>query len=112
MNPILNLQSIDPVRYPNFRKFAVENILTAPRLAEGFGILFDEKPKIVQSMYFEGNSATWEHQDSYYLDSEMIGSMAAAWSLVRTPGSDITAFNPARTFCVTASGVCAGAITG
>ena len=30
-------------------------------------------------MYFEGNSATWEHQDSYYLDSENIGSMAAAW---------------------------------
>lgn len=79
MNPILNLQSIDPILYPNFRKYAVEQILTAPRLVEGFGILFDEKPKIVQSMYFEGNSATWEHQDSYYLDSELVGSMAAAW---------------------------------
>jgi phytanoyl-CoA hydroxylase len=30
-------------------------------------------------MYFEGNSATWEHQDSYYLDSEKVGEMAAAW---------------------------------
>jgi phytanoyl-CoA hydroxylase len=79
MNPILNLQSVDPVRFPNFRKYAVEQILTAPRLVEGFRILFDEKPKIVQSMYFEGNSATWEHQDSYYLDSEKVGSMAAAW---------------------------------
>jgi phytanoyl-CoA hydroxylase len=33
-------------------------------------------------MYFEGNSATWEHQDSYYLDSEHVGSMAAAWIAV------------------------------
>jgi phytanoyl-CoA hydroxylase len=38
-----------------------------------------DAPKIVQSMYFEGNSATWEHQDSYYLDSESIGEMSAAW---------------------------------
>ena len=30
-------------------------------------------------MYFEGNSATWEHQDSYYLDSEKIGNMTAGW---------------------------------
>jgi phytanoyl-CoA hydroxylase len=33
-------------------------------------------------MYFEGNSATWEHQDSYYLDSEKMGEMAAAWIAV------------------------------
>ena len=79
MNPILNLQSIDPVLYPNFRRFSVEHILTGPRLAAGFSILLGEKPKIVQSMYFEGNSATWEHQDSYYLDSETVGAMAAAW---------------------------------
>ena|SRR5208337_4526867 len=26
-----------------------------------------------------GNSATWEHQDSYYLDSEKVGEMTAAW---------------------------------
>ena len=30
-------------------------------------------------MYFEGNSATWEHQDTYYLDSEKIGVMTAGW---------------------------------
>ncbi len=30
-------------------------------------------------MYFEGNSATWEHQDTYYLDSENMGTMVAAW---------------------------------
>jgi phytanoyl-CoA hydroxylase len=79
MNPILNLQSVDPRRYPKFRSFAVEQILTTPGLVQALGVLFGESPKIVQSMYFEGNSATWEHQDSYYLDSEHVGTMAAAW---------------------------------
>jgi phytanoyl-CoA hydroxylase len=80
MNPILNLQSVDPRRYPGFRSFGTEGILTARPLVGLFRTLFDgENPKVVQSMYFEGNSATWEHQDSYYLDSEKIGAMAAAW---------------------------------
>jgi len=79
MNPILNLQSVDPTRYPQFRSFATDRILTAPNLIGTFRELLGESPKIVQSMYFEGNSATWEHQDSYYLDSEQVGSMAAAW---------------------------------
>jgi phytanoyl-CoA hydroxylase len=79
MNPILNLQSVDPRRYPNFRSFATENVLTHDRLSAAFRILLGESPKIVQSMYFEGNSATWEHQDSYYLDSEQVGAMSAAW---------------------------------
>ena len=80
MNPILNLQSVDPKRYSRFREFATDRILTALPLADAFRTLLGESPKIVQSMYFEGNSATWEHQDSYYLDSEKVGSMAAAWN--------------------------------
>jgi len=79
MNPILNLQSVDPRRYPQFRDFAVRRILTASGLVQAFAVLLGERPKIVQSMYFEGNSVTWEHQDSYYLDSEHIGTMSAAW---------------------------------
>jgi phytanoyl-CoA hydroxylase len=79
MNPILNLQSLDPRRYPQFRLFAVKRVLTAPGLIRAMQVLLGEPPKIVQSMYFEGNSATWEHQDSYYLDSEKVGTMAAAW---------------------------------
>ncbi len=79
MNPILNLQSVDPRRYPRFRDFATHRILTAPGLVQTLQLLLGERPKIVQSMYFEGNSVTWEHQDSYYLDSEHVGSMAGAW---------------------------------
>jgi phytanoyl-CoA hydroxylase len=79
MNPILNLQSVDPKRFGKFRDFATHSLLAAPQLRDLFKTLLGEPPKIVQSMYFEGNSATWEHQDSYYLDSERVGEMAAAW---------------------------------
>jgi phytanoyl-CoA hydroxylase len=79
MNPILNLQSVDPVAFPRFRKFATEDIISDINLGNIFSLFLKDLPKIVQSMYFEGNSATWEHQDSYYLDSETVGEMAAAW---------------------------------
>ncbi len=82
MNPILNLQSVDPTHFPGFRSFAVEKILTDHQLVTVARHFLGDAPKIVQSMYFEGNSATWEHQDSYYLDSEQVGSMMAAWIAV------------------------------
>ena len=79
MNPVLNLQSLDPHRLGEVRRYACENVLTAPTLVEVFTALLGDRPKIVQSMYFEGNSATWEHQYTYYLDSETSGRMAGAW---------------------------------
>lgn len=79
MNPILNIQSIDPVEFPEFRRYGTSGILTNPNLMAILGQVLNSEPMIVQSMYFEGNSATWEHQDTYYLDSEKIGSMVAAW---------------------------------
>lgn len=82
MNPVLNLQSVDPSRFPNFRKYATETILANDRLRDALAALLGDAPKIVQSMYFEGNSETWEHQDSYYLDSETIGELCGAWIAV------------------------------
>jgi phytanoyl-CoA hydroxylase len=79
MNPILNLQSINPVSFPKFRQYAIGSFFASKNLSQIFSSLIGASPKIVQSMYFEGNSATWEHQDSYYLDSETIGEMSAAW---------------------------------
>lgn len=79
MNPILNLQSINPKYFPKLRKHCVERILTAKPLTDILREILADEPKVVQSMYFEGNSATWEHQDSYYLDSEKIGTMTACW---------------------------------
>jgi phytanoyl-CoA hydroxylase len=31
------------------------------------------------SMFFDGNPVTWAHQDTYYLDSDPLGGMVAAW---------------------------------
>lgn len=79
MNPILNLQSLNPKYFGRIREVAVNDVLANVDMQGCFEALLSEKPKIVQSMYFEGNSATWEHQDTYYLDAENLGDMAAAW---------------------------------
>lgn len=79
MNPILNLQSLNPRRFGKLRSTAVNEILCNDMMRDLFTKFLNQSPKIVQSMYFEGNSETWEHQDSYYLDSEKLGSMVAAW---------------------------------
>jgi phytanoyl-CoA hydroxylase len=77
-NPILNVQSVDPIRYPAFRECGLK-VLTAPGVQEICRNLLGEPGKIVQSMYFQGNPSTWPHQDTYYLDSSRLGSMTAAW---------------------------------
>jgi phytanoyl-CoA hydroxylase len=79
MNPILNIQSLDPRHFGGLREYVRRWIFGAEPLCRLFRALLGDAPKIIQSMYFEGNSATWEHQDSYYLDSEHIGSMVGAW---------------------------------
>ena len=79
MNPVLNIQSLNPKYFSGIRSYTEKNIFSYDKLCNILKIFLDERPKFVQSMYFEGNSATWEHQDTYYLDSENIGSMIAGW---------------------------------
>ena len=55
--------------FPTFRKRGADLITTAS-LQSAVRAILGEAGKIVQSMYFEGNPATWAHQDTYYLDSE------------------------------------------
>ncbi len=81
LNSIQNVQSVDPTQFPQFRKLG-SDIVTAPKVQAVLRGLFDEPGKLVQSMYFEGNQATWAHQDTYYLDSEKLGAMVAAWFAV------------------------------
>ncbi len=78
MNPILNLQSLassefGPLKNIAMSTFASDGIKAISRA------LFAEDAKLMQSMYFEGNSETWPHQDTYYLDSEKIGTMFGCW---------------------------------
>ncbi len=81
LNSILDVQSVDPRLYPEFRKLGTE-LVTTHKLQEVSRIRFDEPGELVQSMYFKGNPAIWAHQDTYYLDSEHIGAMTAAWFAV------------------------------
>ncbi len=78
LNPILNIQSLRQSRFPRFRAAGLE-ILTNPELHEAVAAILGEPAKLVQSMYFEGNSATWAHQDAYYLDSAGAGGLIGAW---------------------------------
>jgi len=78
MNPIQNVQDVPTAQLGRFRASTLD-ILTHERVQSLLEALFDEPGKLVQSMYFQGNTATWAHQDTYYLDAEDIGTMVAGW---------------------------------
>ena len=79
MNPLLNLQSINPLKFKELRKNTEKKIFNNLNLCTFLKAIFNSKPKIIQSMYFEGNSVTHEHQDTYYLEGDKIGNLTAAW---------------------------------
>jgi phytanoyl-CoA hydroxylase len=78
MNPILNLQSLAQSEFAPLKRLAMQTF-ASPGIKAINRAVFGEDVKLVQSMYFEGNSETWPHQDTYYLDSEKIGTMAGCW---------------------------------
>ena len=88
LNPILNVQSLDVRHFARFREDGL-SIMTHPRMQAAVRTILGEPGKVVQSMYFEGNPATWAHQDSYYLDAEELGRMAGSWIAVEdiAPGA-------------------------
>lgn len=87
-NSILNIQDLSSRHFHEFKKIGLD-IITHNKIQEAAAILLDDAPKLVQSMFFEGNAATWPHQDTYYLDAERIGQMTAAWIAVEdiAPGA-------------------------
>jgi phytanoyl-CoA hydroxylase len=74
----MNLQDLPSSRYPDFRQFGV-NALTHANIQQVVSALFDGPGKLMHTMYFEGNQATWAHQDSYYIDAEEFGRMVGIW---------------------------------
>lgn len=78
LNSILNPHSMDPRFFHSFRSGA-EHVFTDENMQLALQLLFGAPAKQVQGMYFHGNPSTWPHQDTYYLDSEHIGAMTAAW---------------------------------
>jgi phytanoyl-CoA hydroxylase len=88
LNSILNIQDLDKDKFPNFNQYGTQ-ILTHPKVQQALKNLMGEPAKMVQTMYFEGNPATWAHQDSYYLDASTLGRMVAIWVAVEdiAPGA-------------------------
>lgn len=78
MNPLLNLQSLSEAPFAPLKSLAVK-VFASDAIKAINRAIFAEPGKLVQSMYFEGNSETWPHQDTYYLDSERIGTMVGFW---------------------------------
>ena len=78
LNSLLNIQDFDAGAFPQFRAAGLDAITCEP-MREAVRGMLGEPGRLVQSMYFEGNPVTWAHQDTYYLDGDPIGSMAAAW---------------------------------
>jgi phytanoyl-CoA hydroxylase len=77
-NSILNVHDLSTRRFGAFREQSLQ-VLTHSQLQKPVKVLLGEPGQLVQSMYFEGNPNTWPHQDTYYLDSEKLGSMVAVW---------------------------------
>jgi len=69
LNSILNVQSLNPKKLKAFRNIGIE-VLTNKKVQSNLENIFNDQPKLVQSMFFDGNPVTWAHQDTYYLDSE------------------------------------------
>jgi phytanoyl-CoA hydroxylase len=79
INPLLNLQDLDPARFPRFRSASLD-ALTSPAIIGVLRSVFGEDCRLVQTTYFEGNSSTWADQDIHARNSEhLVGSMVAAW---------------------------------
>ncbi|MEM9846995.1 MAG: phytanoyl-CoA dioxygenase family protein [Bacteroidota bacterium] len=78
LNSILNVQSVNSNKFAGFRKNGLA-ALTHSNVQKVMQTLMGDAPKLVQSMFFEGNPTTWAHQDCYYLDSEDQGRMIGSW---------------------------------
>jgi phytanoyl-CoA hydroxylase len=76
--PIMNLQDIPGRRYPQFKAAGLA-LLTDPALQRALHTLLGEPARLVHSMYFDGNHATWAHRDSRYIDPALPIAAIGAW---------------------------------
>lgn len=81
INAVMNIQDLQKNKFGDFQKLGMQ-ILTHPNMRSVVQAIMQEEPIIAQTMYFEGNPATWPHQDKDYLDANKPGAMVAAWIAV------------------------------
>jgi phytanoyl-CoA hydroxylase len=76
--PIMNLQDIGGRRFRQFRQRGLE-LLTHDHVQHIMRGMFGEPGRLVHTMYFDGNQATWAHRDGDYFDSAASGRMIGVW---------------------------------
>jgi phytanoyl-CoA hydroxylase len=81
LNAVMNVQDLDKNKFGTFQKLGLK-ILTHPNIRAVLHALIQDEAIVAQTMYFEGNPATWPHQDKDYLDATQPGAMVAAWVAV------------------------------
>jgi len=91
MNALLNVHSLDDTHFPRI-KAAILSILAHKNLCEVIRTLTGEEAILVQTIYFESNRATPAHQDSYYVDSSVLGRMIGVWVAVEDIHPDAEQF--------------------
>lgn len=75
--PIMNFQDLPAAKYPRFQQLGLE-LLTHGQVQRAMALLFGQPGKIVHTMYFDGNQATWAHRDGNYFCGNR-GSMTGVW---------------------------------
>lgn len=78
LNAVMNVQDLDHKQFGSFQELGLK-ILTHPNIRAVLNALMQSEAIVAQTMYFEGNPATWPHQDKDYLDATQPGAMVAAW---------------------------------
>ncbi len=76
--PIMNLQDLPRSRFGRFQRHGMD-VLTHLNVQAALQVLYGESSRLIHTMFFDGNQATWPHQDSYYIDAEEIGRMVGLW---------------------------------
>jgi phytanoyl-CoA hydroxylase len=66
-------------KYPDFSKAALKIFCFRPFLSILSEIIGSESFNVMQTMLFDANTATWPHQDCWYLDSVPNGHLLGAW---------------------------------
>jgi phytanoyl-CoA hydroxylase len=91
LNALIDVHSLNASYFSRF-KTTVLSVLTHPNLYKTVCALVGEEAMLVQTMYFESNQATPAHQDTYYMDSSVLGRMVGVWVAVEDIHPDAEQF--------------------
>jgi phytanoyl-CoA hydroxylase len=76
--PISDFHLEPPARFPEFHDAAL-TVLADAGLHAAVRRVLGEAGAVIESLFYEGNPRTWEHQDGWYFDSDPPGRLLGCW---------------------------------